>query len=262
MIKTEIGYTTVDAIKVRGMNLATDVIGKLDFVDMIMLTSLARLPSTSEKAMLNVLLVTAADHGLTPSALSARLTYLGAPEALQGAVAAGLLGAGSVFLGTTQNAAQMLTELASTLSMDADDDAVASVARRFVTDRRSKRLAIFGVGHPIHVDGDPRVKTLRELSKQNGFYGMHWRLMDAIPAALKSELGKSLPLNAVGAIGSIIADMQLDPLLGRGLMLIGRCAGLVAHVLEERSEPLGQDLWNLVLSQDHRNELPEAQDRR
>lgn len=256
MVKTEIGYTTVDAITVRGMNLSTEVIGKLDFVDMLTLTSLARLPSPAEKAMLNVLLVTAADHGLTPSAMSARLTYLGAPEALQGAVAAGLLGAGSVFLGTTQNAAQMLMDLAAGLPADADDEALASAARDYVMDRRSKRLAIFGVGHPIHVRGDPRVGTLRKLSKEHGFYGLHWRLMDAIPGAVKSELNKTLPLNAVGAIGAIIADMRLDPVLGRGVMLIGRCAGLVAHVLEERSEPIGQDLWNLVLSQDPRNDLP------
>ena len=99
-VKTEIGYTTTDTIMVRGLNLATEIIGKFDFVDMIFHTVLSRRPSPQEKVMVNALLVTTADHGITPSSLSARLTYIGAPEALQGAVATGLLGAGSVFLGT------------------------------------------------------------------------------------------------------------------------------------------------------------------
>ena len=70
-----------------------------------MLTALGRLPSAPEKRMLNVLLVTVTDHGMTPSAIAARMTYFGAPEALQAAVAAGLLGAGSVLLGAIGGAA-------------------------------------------------------------------------------------------------------------------------------------------------------------
>ncbi len=91
MVKTEIGYTTTDTIMVRGLNLATEIIGKFDFVDMIFFTTLSRLPTPREKVMVNALLVTTADHGITPSSLAARLTYIGAPEALQGAVATGLL---------------------------------------------------------------------------------------------------------------------------------------------------------------------------
>ncbi|QHE84672.1 citryl-CoA lyase [Hydrogenophaga sp. BPS33] len=255
MVKTEIGYTTVDAITVRGLNLANDILGKFDFVDMVVLTTMGRKPSAQEKVMLNLLLVTAADHGLTPSALSARLTYLGAPEALQGAVASGLLGAGSVFLGTTQNAAQMLIDGAQGLSDASDEQAVAKAAADLVASMKAARRPVFGVGHPIHVNGDPRVPVMREISQAEGFYGIHWRLMDAIAAHLQS-LGKRLPMNAVGACAAIIADMKLDPLLGRGLMLTGRCAGLVGHILEERATPIGQELWDLVLSQDPRNEVP------
>ncbi|RYY84650.1 MAG: citryl-CoA lyase, partial [Comamonadaceae bacterium] len=108
-VTTDIGTTTPDTIQVRGLNLATDILGQFDFVDMICWLAWARRPEAREKEMLNLLLVTAADHGLTPSAISARLTYLGAPESLQGAVAAGLLGAGSSFLGTVQNATEFWT---------------------------------------------------------------------------------------------------------------------------------------------------------
>tara|TARA_R110000823_G_scaffold55161_2_gene134835 strand:- start:6389 stop:7177 length:789 start_codon:yes stop_codon:yes gene_type:complete len=256
MIKTEIGYTTVDAITVRGKDLANELLGKVDFVDMAMLVILNRLPNKNEKTMINLILVTACDHGLTPSAMSSRLTYLGAPEAMQAAVAGGLLGAGSVFLGTTQNCAEMLINSAGDLKDDAEDEEFIVRARQTINVMREKKQPIYGVGHPIHVNGDPRVSVLADISRQNGYFGKHWRLMCAIEKVFGEEMGKSLPMNAVGAVGSIVADMQLDPMLARGFMLIGRAAGLVGHLYEERQSPIGQKLWDLVLAQDERNELP------
>lgn len=256
MIKTEIGYTTIDTITVRGKDLSKEILGKMDFVDTMMLTILNRVPDEREKRMVNLILVTACDHGLTPSAMSARLTYLGAPEAMQAAVAAGLLGAGSVFLGTTQNSAEMLIEAAKELGDDASESALLACARAAVQRAKEKKQPIYGVGHPIHVNGDPRVATLARVSRENGYYGKHWRLMVAIEHVFREELGKALPINAVGAIGAIIGDMGLDPLLARGFMLVGRAAGLVGHLYEERQEPVGQALWDLVLTQDPRNEIP------
>jgi citrate synthase len=259
-IKTEIGYTTPSTIWVRGRDLSNDIIGKLDFVDMIWLLIFGRVPQTREKSMINMLLVTAADHGLTPSAITSRLTWLGAPESLQGAVAAGLLGAGDTFLGTVQNASEMLRAEAALLREDADDAAVRARAKEMVHEYRAAKRTIAGIGHPIHVDGDPRVPALMALSKANGYFGRHWRLALAITDALREDLGLSLPLNAAGANGAVLADMGIDPLLGRGLALIGRAAGLVAHVYEECSAPTGKLIWDLVLRQDERNVLP-ANDR-
>jgi citrate synthase len=256
MIKTEIGYTTVERIVVRGKDLADEIIGKMDFVDMIMFTHSGRLCGDAERAMINAILVTVTDHGLTPSALAARLTYLGAPEAPQAAVAAGLLGAGSVFLGSMENAAAMLADGARELPFDADDAQVAELARAMVATARAERRHIHGVGHPIHVKGDPRIPTLRALSEAHGYHGRHWRLMTAIEAALFEQRGKRLPLNAAGAIGAMVCDMGLPVSMARGLALIGRCAGLVAHLHEESANPTGQALWNLVLRQDPRNALP------
>ncbi|AEI81456.1 citrate synthase (plasmid) [Cupriavidus necator N-1] len=256
MIKTEIGFTTIDKITVRGLDLSNDIIGKFDFIDMIFHTTLVRLPEAREKAMVNAILVTTADHGITPSALAARLTYAGAPEALQGAVAAGLLGAGNVFLGTMQNAAEMLREGAQELADDASGEAVHDVARNLIRRYREARRPIFGLGHPIHIHGDPRVPALRELSRRHGYYGKHWRLMDAIGEVFGEEKGKSLPLNAVAAIGAMIAELALDPLMARGLAIVGRSAGLLAHVVEEKQAPIASKAWLHVLSADSRNELP------
>lgn len=252
-IKTDIGYSTPDQIVVRGMDLATDIIGKFDFVDMIWWLTYARLPKPREKIMINMLLVTAADHGLTPSAISARLTWLGAPESLQGAVAAGLLGAGNNFLGTIQNAAEVLVHEAAALGADPDDAAVRARAADMVRRYKTARRTIPGIGHPIHAHGDPRVPTLMSLSRDNGYFGKHWRLALAITDVLREDHGRVLPLNAAGANGAVLADMGLDPMMGRGLALIGRAAGLVAHVYEERGAPTGQRIWDLVLAQDTRN---------
>ena len=252
VVKTEIGFTTPDAITVRGKNLSDEVLGRFDFVDMIYWLNFSRLPDEREKAMVNLILVAAADHGLTPSALSSRLTYLGAPESVQGAVAAGLLGAGSRFLGTIQNVAEQLQQAAQDLDT-LEDEAVMDAARRLVQRSRQSRSPIHGLGHNIHVDGDPRVPVLRDVSEQHGYYGKHWRLALAVPRVFEQDHGKKLPLNAAGALGAIIADMGLDAILARGLILVGRSAGLVAHLREEADQPIGLELWDLVLDQDERN---------
>lgn len=255
-IKTEIGTTTAADILVRGRSLPGEILGKFDFVDMICWLSWGQMPTPQQKNMLNLLLVAATDHGLTPSALSARLTFMGAPESLQGAVAAGLLGAGSTFLGTVQNAAELLTNAAGELELDPGEQALEAAAARIIARLRDEKKSLPGWGHPIHVDGDPRVPVLIEISSANGYLGRHWRLALAIEKQLSDRRGKKLPLNAAGAFGAIVADMGLDPMFGRGIALVARTAGLVAHVLEERRNPIGPELWNLVLRQDPINELP------
>jgi citrate synthase len=256
MISTEIGQTTVDSITVRGRSLVDELIGQIDFVDMMMLVILGRVCQGNEKDMINAVLVTVTDHGLTPSAIAARLTYTGAPEALQGAVAAGLLGAGSAFLGAMENAAVMLREAAVGLTDDASDEDVASAAERLIDTRRAAKKPLAGLGHNIHVHGDPRIPVLRAVSERNGYFGLHWRLLLAIDEATERKFSRRLRANTAGAVGAMIDDMGLPTHMARGLALVGRCAGLIAHVIEEEQSPTGQDLWDLVLRQDPRNVLP------
>ncbi|WP_418319879.1 citryl-CoA lyase [Piscinibacter sakaiensis] len=254
-IKTPIGYTTRDDIFVRDRNLATDIIGKLDFIDMIFLAATGELPTLPLKRMSNALMVAVTDHGLTPSAIATRLTFLGAPESIQGAVAAGLLGAGNHFLGTMQLSAQLLQDCVAILAADADDREFDACANALVREHRGSRRIVPGIGHPIHINGDPRVPALRQLAIECGFSGRHWRLAGAIERAAQAEYGKLLPLNAAGAVGASISDMGLEPLWARGFALIGRSAGLVAHLIDEKRAPLGQKLWDLVLAQDDSAEL-------
>ncbi len=254
-IKTSIGYTTRDEIFVRDRNIATEIIGKLDFVDMILLAATGDPPTEAMKHMSNALMVAVTDHGLTPSAIAARLTLLGAPESIQGAVAAGLLGAGNHFLGTMQLSAQLLQDAVATLGADAGEAEFDARAVALVREHRAGKRILPGIGHPIHVKGDPRVPALRALAAECGFAGHHWRMAGAIERAAHAEYGKLLPLNAAGAVGASVSDMGLDPIWARGFALIGRSAGLLAHLIDEKRAPLGQQLWDLVLAQDDSAEL-------
>ncbi|WP_386312195.1 citryl-CoA lyase [Streptosporangium jiaoheense] len=256
MIKTEIGQTTPDRITVRGHDLANELIGQIDFVDMILLVTIGRRCEGNEKDMLNAIMVTVTDHGLTPSALAARLTYLGAPEAPQAAVAAGLLGAGSVFLGAMQDAAVMLREAGRDLTEDSSDEEIAKTAREFAAARRAARAPLYGLGHNIHVDGDPRIPVLRAVSERNGYFGRYWRLLLALDEASSTVYSRRLPANTAGAVGAMVLSMDLPLHLARGLALVGRCAGLLGHLIEDEQAPIGQELWDLVLRQDERNKLP------
>src|ERR671922_2113829 len=109
-LKSDLGWSTVDRIVVRGKDLPGEILGSLNLGDMAFLELTGRVPSDGESRLFNAMVVTLVEHGVTPSALVARLTYLGAPEALQAAVAAGLCGLGSVFVGSMEGAAKLLSE--------------------------------------------------------------------------------------------------------------------------------------------------------
>jgi citrate synthase len=158
------------------------------------------------------------EHGVTPSALAARLTYLGAPEAMQAAVAAGLCGLGSVFVGSTEGVAKMLSE---------------STPEEIL--QKYKRVP--GLGHPLHKPVDPRTRRLFEIARETGFYGKYCRAMEQIAQA------KQLTLNATGAIGALACELGLDWRAVRGLGVMARAVGLVGHLLEESRQPMAEEVW-------------------
>lgn len=248
-MRTSIASTTAEAIVIRGHDLAEDLMGHVGYTDMMLLTALGRLPSPAERAVVDAIAVSLMDHGLTPSSLAARLTFLGAPDAFQAAIAAGLLGAGSTFLGGMSDVTILLKDAASTLAEDASDQEVAASADALVTERLAAGLKVPGLGHNVHTATDPRVGRLRDIAASHGLYDRHWRLMDAIPDALARVKGRTLPMNNVGAVGATIAALGYPPEMGRGIALAARAGGLVAHLLEEATDPLAQQAWEAVLTQ-------------
>jgi citrate synthase len=180
---------------------------------------------------------------MTPSAIAARLTYFGAPESLQGAVAAGLLGIGDRFGGSVEGAARMLQE-ALQHAQPADDLQV--LANGIVSRHREGRQPIPGLGHPVHKSADPRTATLFALAEENGLSGRHVELMKLVSQEATRSTGRPLPVNATGAIGAIASELELPWRVCRGLAVMARAIGLVAHIQEEMREPLAAEIWSRI----------------
>jgi citrate synthase len=245
--RTWIGGSTPDRITVAGRDLASEVMGRFTLTELTYLLVTRREPSAGERRVLDAVLVSLADHGLTPSALAARLTYTGAPEAIQGAIAAGLLGAGSVFLGPTGDTAQFVFDALANDALGASgavsDDVLREIAVAAVSARRAAGLKVPGLGHPVHKDVDPRTPRLYELAAAEGLLGPHLRLLEIVAAVHEEQSGRHLPVNGAGAGGAALVDIGIPPHAVRGVVLVARTAGLVAHLVEEAERPLGMPLW-------------------
>jgi len=212
---------TADAtsITVRGEDL-TKLIGTLSFTEMIWLQMLGVRPSRAQVAVVDACLVALIEHGLTPSAQAARLVYRSAPEALQGAVAAGLLGVGGKFVGTAEGCAKLLVRIVNGESPEAI----------------TKEGKLAGFGHELHKTEDPRTPRLIAVAREHGIAGKHVAALEALSAALDRHKGKHVPINATGAIAAILLDAGAPAEILRGFALIARCAGLVGHVHEEQQQ--------------------------
>ena len=238
-IRTDIAWSTTDRITVKGYDLCKDVLGTLSLGDMAFLELTDRLPTRRESVVFNAIAVTLVEHGLTPSALAARMTYTGAPEAMQAAVAAGLCGLGSVFVGSMETAARMLQEAIPDPGQKPDFDRLArDIVERF----RARKQAVPGIGHPLHKPVDPRAPRLFQIAAENGYDGPYVRLMQQVAKEAEAVHGKPLPVNATGAIAAIASELKLPWKIVRGIGVMARAIGLVGHILEEMREPMAREI--------------------
>lgn len=239
-MKSEICTSDADTIRVRGLDLTTQILGKIDIGQMAFLEIWGRLPTPQEDVVFNSLVVALVEHGLVPSVLAARLTYLGAPDSFQAAVSAGLSGLGSVFVGSIEGAAKIMQEGVPRLDTGLTIDAVAAET---VAKFKAEKRAIPGLGHPIHKETDPRTGKLLAIAAENGFAGRHVELLHAVAKEAERVNKRHLPINVSGAIGAIASELGLDWRVTRGIGLIARTIGLVAHLLEEIRNPIARELW-------------------
>ena len=224
-----------DTIIVRGKDLVRDLIGKISFTEHLWLLVTGSLPSEPQRRVLDATLVAIAEHGLVPSVVAARMTLAAGPEALQGAVAAGILGCGSVILGSSQNAGELLHAVVA----QAGDGEVTIAARDVVIDYRRDRRAIPGYGHPLHKTGDPRAISLLGISKDLGLEGAHARAAYEVERLLPELTGRDLRMNISAAIPAVLLDAGYPLLALKGVPMLARTASLIAHLLEEQTAPIG-----------------------
>jgi citrate synthase len=245
---TSLGTSTADEIRLLGQDLTADLMGKVGFGELAFWLVSMRRPSPSETRVFEAVLVALADHGFTPTAIAARLTYLSAPDSLQGALAAGLLGGGSRFLGVTEDCGTYLHDVLSHVAgpMPADEQAWDALALEAVRETRAAGRFVPGLGHPVHKERDPRTPVLIGIAEEEGLRGPHLRLFEAIGRVHEQVLGRNLPLNGAGVCGAALADLGLPVEMLRGFALLARAAGLLGQLAEERRRPIGMDAYLAV----------------
>lgn len=227
-----------DTITVRGKDLVHDLMGEVSFTEMILLQLTGEMPTGTQTRILDAVLVTIMEHGLIPSALVSRLTYYGAPESVQGAVAAGLLGVGDRFAGTASSCAALLEAL---VAVPAAKRAV--LATQLVEELKDANEPVPGFGHPIHTGGDPRVARLIDIVRSTDCGGEFLDALEVLVPAVRRVTGKKLVVNVSAAIAAALGEAAIDARAMRGLILTARCAGLGGHVFEEMCSPIAEAAW-------------------
>ncbi len=158
-------------------------------------------------------------------------------------MAAGLCGLGTVFVGSMEGASKMLY---AALADHDDASDLATIAKRTVADYRSRKQSVPGLGHPVHKPVDPRTPRLFQLAAENGLSGRYIALMQLIQTEAEATSGKSLPINATGAIGAISCEFGFPWKIVRGFGVMARAIGLVGHILEESENPMAFEIWQRV----------------
>ena len=213
-----------DRVEVRGRDLTSELMGSVTFTEYFHLLVTGREPTDDQRYFLDLLLVAIAEHGMMPTNVAARMTLAADPNALQGAVAAGILGAGPVILGTSEECARLLEK----------DDPVAEV--------RAIRAAggrVPGFGHPVHKPLDPRAERILELADERGVSGKHVALAREVRDAVAEAYGRPLTMNVAMPIAAVMLDLGFPAGVVKAVPILARTAGLLAHLAEEREQPLG-----------------------
>jgi citrate synthase len=245
---TSLGASDADSITLLGHDLAGELIGRVGFGELAYWMMTQRRPSPGQRRLFEAVLVALADHGFTPTAIAARLTLYSAPDALQGALAAGLLGGGSRFLGVTEDTGRFLADVCSRVEgpLPDSEDGWDAVARSAIEDQRAAHRFVPGLGHPVHKNGDPRVPVIERIAREEGVFGPHLALFAAIGRVHGAILGRTLPRNGAGVCGAALADLGLPPELLRGVALLARCAGLLGQLAEELRNPISESVYLTV----------------
>lgn len=240
----ETGLSTYDreSVEFRGQDLTEDIMGEYTFGESIYLMLTGETPSDDERRTMNAMLSALMVHGTTPHAIAAQMTYLSAPESVQGAVASGVLGAGSRYLGAMKECS---TQLRALKAENTEPHSVADLVEQ-VTNRDEHFL---GLGHPFHEPVDPRAERLFVIAEEDGVADTYVDLLKNVQSAFQEHTGQQLPINITGAIAAVSSDLGVSPTAAKGIAIISRTAGIVAEINEEEQYPMAMDIWQAFAEQ-------------
>ena len=234
--KSAIATASATAIDVRGRDLVGDLMGRLTFTAYFYLLVTGREPTEDQRWFLDLLLVALAEHGLTPSAVASRMTLAAAPDSIQGAVAAGLLGAGPVILGSAEPSAAVIAGIRQRIAAGAARD---TAVRAVATEMRARGEKMPGFGHPLHKPVDPRAERILALADERKVAGEAIAIARALTPVVAEVWGRPLPMNVSMAIAAVLIDLDFPPAMAKAVPILARTAGLLAHIAEEQERPIG-----------------------
>lgn len=233
---SHISQAYADRVEVRGQDLCGQLMGRLTFTEYFHLLLTGDEPTDDQRFFLDLLLVAIAEHGMMPTNVAARMTLAAAPESLQGAVAAGILGAGPVILGTSERCAQLLEQAQREVASGQQPPAVAEKIARSV---RASGERLPGFGHPVHRPVDPRAERILELADAHAVSGPCVLLARSLREAVATVWGKPLTMNASMPIAAVMLDLGFSASAVKAVPILARTAGLLAHLAEEQEHPIG-----------------------
>ncbi len=225
--KTKITEIGPGVIRARGYDVA-DLMENASFAEVVFLILKGELPTEAEKQMMEAILVSSIDHGISPPSVLATRTIMSAGNSLNASVAAGVMAIGDVHGGAIEQAARIFQE------WSAKEGGTGEIASKLVTDMKEQKKRLPGFGHRLHKT-DPRTVKLFEIAAKLNFSGRNIEFCKAVENALEESSGKRLPINVDGAIAAVISDMGFDWRLGKGFFMISRLPGLIAHAYEEKT---------------------------
>jgi len=252
MATTKIGThpSDVKRLRMRGKDTLSEVIGELTFTEGFYFIVTGRRPTAAQTRVLDAALLILMDHGLTPSALVARFVADSNPDDIQIPLAAGILMVGNKYAGTMGGAGLLLAE---GMAHEGDKRVWAlDVVRKY---KQSKRR-LPGFGHPDYVGTDPRAVRLIEVAKRAGVEGRYLELLQILSEAVDAEAKRHIVLNVTGVLGAVLHEIGFPVEAMRSISVVGRCAGLVAHIQEERVSPTVPDLWRFSESIEYTEDEP------
>lgn len=241
--RTDIGRANDTSVELRSHDVVDELMGSASYTATMLLAITGEMPTEGQVRLLDAVLVSLLDHGMQPSALVARLTYHAAPDAIQGAMASGLLGAGSVILGGMEAAGKLLSAVAADAAVGRDPGASARDHVKRIVGSGGR---VPGLGHALHRSGDPRATRLAALARESHLAEAELAWLQATADATTSLTGRALQPNVTGAGAAVLLGLGVPWQLHRGVAVVSRAAGLLAHIGEELRRPMAQEVRGLL----------------
>jgi citrate synthase len=239
---TRIGsaHARTDILTMRGRDTLKEIVGVRSFGETFFFIVTGRMPTAGEARCFDACLTVLMDHGLTPSALVARLVEDSVPEDMQVAIAAGLLVVANRHVGTMSGAGRLLAE-----AIEAGTEPRVW-AEQTVARFRAQKRNVPGFGHPHYFPEDPRAARLFAVAEEAGCSGRAIALIKLLGEALDRAMGRHLTLNVTGAMAAVLTEIGFPVEALRGVAVVGRAAGLVAHIYEEKRMGLSRTLLDFA----------------